>query len=189
PRPGQRSEGARPGAPRLKVTETDAIRNVISALMSSAQLAPNFWIDPSTGNPYVIGVQYPEYAVENIQTLENIPISAEGTRRGARVPLLKEVARIERTQGPIEVYHHDVDRVSQVFVNVGDNDLAGVAAEVERIVRHLPVDYAMANLVVTKAGLGKDQGLRRQLEAYLLEGRQEARDEIREHYRINPDQL
>src|SRR5262249_35076583 len=88
-------------------TETDVIRNVVTALMSSAQLTPNFWIDPQSGNPYFIGVQYPEHLVENIATLENIPITPERLRSsGSGVRLLKDVAEIQRTQGPVEVFHY-----------------------------------------------------------------------------------
>src|SRR5436853_111986 len=114
--------------------------NVITALMSSAQLAPNFWIEPSTGNPYIIGVQYPEHQAVNIQTLENVPISA--TRSGGRVAergagptvrLLKDVAHIERTEGPVEIYHNESTRVSQLFVSLSGNDLGRASAEIERI--------------------------------------------------------
>jgi multidrug efflux pump subunit AcrB len=125
-------------ATQLGLSEGDVVRNVITALMSSAQIAPNFWIDPSTGNPYLISVQYPEYAVTGLQTLEEIPITAGGAPgKGAPVCRLRDVATVEREQGPIEVYHHAVDRVSQLFVNVADNDLAGVAAEVQKIVHGL----------------------------------------------------
>ena len=75
-----RIEVDRTKAALLGYTESDVIRNVISTLMSSAQIAPNFWIDPESGNPYFIGVQYPEHLVENIQTLENIPISSDKVR-------------------------------------------------------------------------------------------------------------
>jgi multidrug efflux pump subunit AcrB len=141
--PQLKVEVDRTAAARLKLTETDVIRNVITALMSSAQLAPNFWIDPISGNPYVIGVQYPEHLVEDLQTLENVPASPEKGRRQQRVPLLKDVARIERTQGPVEVFHHDIDRVSQIFVSVGENDLARVAAQVERIVSELELPHGV----------------------------------------------
>src|SRR5439155_26258523 len=87
-----RIKAAQPG-----LTETDVVRNVITALMSSAQIAPNFWIDPKTGNPYVIGVQYPEHAVSSIRTLEEIPVTGgkvgkdafargEGSPRGSKGP-------------------------------------------------------------------------------------------------------
>jgi multidrug efflux pump subunit AcrB len=136
--PQLRIDVDRTKASLLGMTETDVIRNVITALMSSAQLAPNFWIDPVSGNPYVIGVQYPEYLVEDIQTLENVPISAERGRTGSnQVRMLKDVARIERGQAPVEVYHNNIDPTSQIFISVGDNDLAGVAAEVERVVDQL----------------------------------------------------
>jgi multidrug efflux pump subunit AcrB len=51
--------------------------------------------------------------------------------------MLKDVARIERGQAPVEVYHNNIDPTSQIFISVGDNDLAGVAAEVERVVNQL----------------------------------------------------
>src|SRR5262249_42670366 len=107
--PQLRVEVDRTKAALLGYTASDVIRNVISTLMSSAQIAPNFWIDPESGNPYFIGVQYPEHLIEDLQTLETIPISSERATRGssstmspARSPtvrLLKDVARIERSQG------------------------------------------------------------------------------------------
>ncbi len=136
----------RVAAARLKLTQTDIVRNVITALMSSAQLAPNFWIDPTTGNPYIIGVQYPEYLVDNVQTLENVPLSAERNRGTKRTPLLRDVATIHRNQGPVEVFHYEADRVSQLLVSVGDNDLARVANEIDRVVAQLPLTYALTNL-------------------------------------------
>ncbi len=132
----------RTAAARLQLTQTDVVRNVITALMSSAQLAPNFWIDPQSGNPYVIGVQYAEAAVKDVQTLENIPLSPERARSGMRVPLVKDVAQVVPTEGPVEVYRFDLDTVGQVFISVGGNDIAGVAARVERIVAELPLEYA-----------------------------------------------
>src|SRR5205807_8227539 len=131
---------------RLKLTQTDVVRNVITSLMSSAQLAPNFWIDPVTGNPYIIGVQYPEHIVENVQTLETVPLTPEKSAGRMRAPLLRDVATIGRTQGPVEIYHHNADRVSQLFVSVGDNNLARVAAEIDGIVAELPLTYAITTL-------------------------------------------
>src|SRR5262249_54968986 len=49
----------------------------------------------------------------------------------------KDVAQIERTQGPVEVYHNEANRISQLFVGVKGNDLAGTASEVERLCQDL----------------------------------------------------
>lgn len=130
------------------LTETDVIRNIVIALMSSAQLAPNIWIDPASGNPYVIGVQYPEHLVRDLHTLEDIPIAPErgfGPGRGAGPPprTLKDVATIRPTQGPVEVFRYRLSRVSQIYVGVGGDDLAGTAAAIERVVRESEVPRGM----------------------------------------------
>jgi multidrug efflux pump subunit AcrB len=157
-----RAAAARPG-----LTETDVIRNVITALMSSAQIAPNFWIDPSSGNPYIIGVQYPEEAVSSLQTLEKIPVTPDRRTRDMPVLRLEDVARVERTQAPVEVYHHDVSRVSQIFVSVADNDLKGVADEVKGIVAFLPSAYALDNLPLEKHHLRGDREFCAKLERWV----------------------
>jgi multidrug efflux pump subunit AcrB len=165
--PQLRIEVDRVAAARPQLTAGDVVRNVITALMSSAQIAPNFWIDPQSGNPYVIGVQYPEYAVDSIQTLEKIPITGVGRAgKDGSVLRLEDVARVERAQAPIEVYHWDVNRVSQLFVTVGDNDLAGVAAEVDRIAAGLPLAYALENLPPDKEHLRGDRAFQRKLATY-----------------------
>jgi HAE1 family hydrophobic/amphiphilic exporter-1 len=177
-------------AARLQITESDVIRNVVAALMSSAQLAPNFWIDPKNGNPYLIGVQYPEDLVQGKYNLENIPLSPETARTGHAVPLLKQVATIERTQGAIEVYHHKLERVSQIFVNVADNDLARVAAEVERIGRQLPVEYALASMPEEKREeLSSNQEFRERLRSYYKKADPRLRDDIQQHHGVDPEKL
>src|SRR5262249_26387900 len=129
-----------------------------------------------TGNPYVIGVQYAEHHVVDKHTLESIPItseraSADGRRTRVR---LDQVAQIDRIQGPVEVYHHDLDRVSQILVSVGDQDLAGVAAEIERIVAEFPLKNALDLLAMwapdKKGALENNETFKEKLEAYLREG-------------------
>src|SRR5262249_1579711 len=120
--------------------------------MSSAQIAPNFWIDPRSGNPYFIGVQFPEEAVENIQTLETIPVTPErGGGPMAKPRQLKEVADIYRTQAPVEIFHTNASRVSQLFVSVSDQDLAQVAADVDKVIKETPVPAGMRITVAGEA--------------------------------------
>jgi multidrug efflux pump subunit AcrB len=179
----------RTAAARLGLTEVDVVRNVITALMSSAQLAPNFWIDPVSGNPYIIGVQYPEHAVRDLRTLENIPVGPERGRPTGRVPLLRDVAKVERTQGPIEVYHHNIDRVSQLLVSVSDNDLAGVATRIEELVARLPLEYALSQLPEAWQPLAEDEQFRADLDAYLRKPRPVGRTAIQGKYGVDPEPL
>jgi multidrug efflux pump subunit AcrB len=191
------------------LTESDVVRNVIVALMSSAQIAPNFWIDPSTGNPYVIGVQYPEYAVAGIRTLEEIPVTGgprSGGRGGSRivpgtslrppgasVVRLEDVATIERGMGPVEVYHYAANRVSQLFVSVADRDLAGVASDVEGLVRRFPLHYALGRLPQDRKGLLEDRAFHRQLDQYLREREartaRKLRANMKEEHGVDPESI
>jgi multidrug efflux pump subunit AcrB len=180
----------------LGFTQTDVIRNVITALMSSAQLAPNFWIDPASGNPYIIGAQYPQEAIVDLHTLEGIPISPDRPRRDGMAPKIRldQVAKIERSQGPVEVYHHDIDRVNQIFVSVGDQDLAGVAAETERIVHEFPLKYGLGLLPPEKKHLEKDEEFKDRLETFLIESRKPElrhleRQAIMKDYGLDPARL
>src|SRR5215468_2426782 len=173
-----RARAARPG-----LTQSDVIRNVIGALMSTAQLAPNFWIDPTSGNPYVIGVQYPEDIVGGIETLETIPITgtslprntpegaspsrADPTGKGTPLVRLKDVARVERTQGPIEVFHYKSSPVSQVFVSATGHDLSHINRDVDRVVEHLPLAYALWRLPDNKQHLVEDPAFVSTLEDYV----------------------
>ena len=109
---------------------------------------PNIWIDPDSGNPYVIGVQYPEHAVVDFRTLEDIPIAPErgfGPGRGtiSTPRTLKDVATISLTQGPVEVFHYKLTRVSQVYIGVSGDDLARAAGKVERIVQSTEIPKGM----------------------------------------------
>ncbi len=179
----------------LGFTETNVIRNVITTLMSSAQIAPNFWIDPQSGNPYLIGVQYPESLIEDIQTLENIPITSERGRRsgsagtGAGARLLKDVAQIERTQGAVEVFHRNVNRVSQLFVGVAGNDLAGAAADVQHILDDYTLEYAKNRLPADRRELADNPVFRRQAAEYFKNGDKALRAKIQEKFGVDADRL
>jgi len=181
----------------LGYTENDILRNVITSLMSSAQLAPNLWIDPQSGNPYVIGVQYPEYLVENLQTLENIPITSERGRPGGRsgsgvdanARLLKELATIEQTNGAVEVFHQDVNRVSQLLVNVSGNDLAGVASDFQKVLDRYLLDTAMVRLPADRKELADDKSFQRQLDTYFKTWQPPLRTRIQKQFGVDPDRL
>ena len=54
--------------------------NVITALTSNTMIAPSFWIDPKTGNDYMLTVQYPETQIQNFDDLRAIPIRGKGMR-------------------------------------------------------------------------------------------------------------
>ncbi len=101
-------------AARMGLTPEGVMQNLVSATNSSVGFDPAFWVDKSKGNHYFIGVQYPEELLTNMETIRNIPI---GMVDG--VPIrLRNVADIEKAEGPGVVNHRNITRVMDIYANV-----------------------------------------------------------------------
>ena len=113
----------------LNITQEDVVKNVVTALNSSINFDPAFWIDNKSGNHYFIGAQYLEGDISSIKTLENIPITSTDTPRPV---LLKNIATFKRTSAPAVINHLNITRVIDVYANVSGRDVGSVASEIKR---------------------------------------------------------
>jgi len=111
----------------LGLTQEDVIKNVATAVNSSCNFAPAFWIDPKNGNHYLMGAQYEESEISSLDTLENIPITGPASKTPT---LLKNIAQIERTQTPVVISHQNITRTINVFADAHGRDVGSVAAEI-----------------------------------------------------------
>jgi len=105
------------------------VKNAVSALNSSINFYPAFWIDDKTCNHYFVGVQYPEDRITSKETLEDIPITGQDQKTSA---LLRNLAEFKRTTGPLQINHLNITRVIDVFSNVQGRDVGSVAGEIQR---------------------------------------------------------
>jgi multidrug efflux pump subunit AcrB len=121
-------------ASELGLSQKEVVDNVITALTSNSMIAPSYWIDPKTGNDYMLTVQYPETAVRNLADLRAMPLHA---------PMLEDpttlsaVSDIRRIQSPTEIDHYEVQRVIDVYVSPASEDLGHVASSLDRITASL----------------------------------------------------
>ncbi|HHT9115374.1 MAG: efflux RND transporter permease subunit [Planctomycetes bacterium] len=120
----------------LQITEEDVVKNIVTALNSSINFDPAFWIDNQNGNHYFVGAQYFEDDIVSLQTLENIPITS---KKNSSPVLLKNIATFKRTTAPAVVNHHDITRVIDVYANVSGRDAGSVATEIEERIKRSPV--------------------------------------------------
>jgi multidrug efflux pump subunit AcrB len=118
-------------------TERDIGSSALNILSGSTQLTPQFFLNYKNGVSYPIVAQTPQYQIESLANLENIPIDSATSRTPE---ILADVASISRsTESPI-ISHYNVRRVLDIYANVQDRDLGSVAAEVRRIVGKYVVD-------------------------------------------------
>jgi HAE1 family hydrophobic/amphiphilic exporter-1 len=133
--PAMRMTIDRVKAGELGLSEQEIVDNTITALTSNGMIAPNYWIDPKSGNSYLLTVQYFENGVKNLGDLSAIPLRGPGARTPA---YLDAVTKIQRVDSPTEVDHYQLRRVIDVYVSPRAEDLTGVMAEVTRIVGSTP---------------------------------------------------
>lgn len=121
----------------LGLSQKEIVDNVITALTSNGMIAPNYWIDPASGNPYLLTVQYPEQQVKNLSDLTQIPIRSPNLKE---TTYLDNVVKIRQVPSPTEVDHYQLARVIDVYISPKAEDLGAVSGEINNIVAstHLP---------------------------------------------------
>ena len=134
--PGLRLNIDRQQASLLGLTPRTVVDNVITALTSNGMIAPSYWIDPNSGNNYMLTVQYSSNKVSSMtmSDFRSIPLRAA---KSAKYTPLQSVAEIEPINTPTEVDHYMIRRVIDVYVMPKSEDLSGVSAEVNRLVKGL----------------------------------------------------
>ena len=113
-------------------TPRDVASDMLVSLSGSFQTAPTFWLDPQTGVSYSIATQTPQYRVDSLQDLENIPI----TNSSGAPPADSGEPRIHqpRQLRMAAVSHYNVQPVINIYGAVQGRDLGGVARDLDRIV-------------------------------------------------------
>jgi multidrug efflux pump subunit AcrB len=105
---------------------------LITALTSNGMIAPSYWIDPKSGNNYLLTVQYPEKYVHSLADLGAIPLRAVHLKQPTR---LDSVVRISRVPAPTEVDHYQIRRTIDVYVAPSGEDLGRIYEGVDKIVK------------------------------------------------------
>ena len=129
--PSLRMDIDRVQAANLGLTQKEVVSNIITALTSNAMIAPSYWVDPRSGNDYLLTVQYPEQTVLTMGDLKAIPI--RGSNRAEPVRL-DAVAKLNLINAPTEVGHYQLRRVVDVYIAPAEENIRRLIQSVENIV-------------------------------------------------------
>jgi multidrug efflux pump subunit AcrB len=130
------------------VTQQEAADNVLVATNSSAQTAPNFWVDPRNSVSYPLVVQVPTYRISSSQDLQTMPVAASA---GAAGQLLLNLASFGREAVPMVTSQLNIRPVFDVHADVQGRDLYGAAADIDQVLKTYRPDASQA-LTVTLSG-------------------------------------
>ncbi len=127
-------------------TSRDIAGNVLVALSGSFQTAPTFWLNPKNGVSYNVVAQSPQYEMDSLQDLRNIPISGNGMPQ----QLLASLASIKRGTGLATVSHYNIAPVVDIYGSVQGTDLGGVSRELDRLIGQDKKSLARGSRVVVR---------------------------------------
>jgi multidrug efflux pump subunit AcrB len=140
--PGLELNIDRERASLIGLSPKQVVDNVITALTSDGMIEPSYWIDPKTGNNYMLTVQYFDKQIQNMsmEDFKQIPLRAADV--SSYTPL-QSVADVKTISTPTEVDHYQLQRVIDIYVMPSTEALGGVNSEVNKVVGHLKLPENM----------------------------------------------
>jgi len=162
--PGIQLNIDREKASLIGLSAKDVVDNVITALTSDGMVAPSYWIDPRSGNNYMVTVQYANHWIQNMsmQDFQSIPL--RGTHPPGFSPIdvggnastfsagllsgshstgytpLSSVADIRLINTPTEVDHYQIRRVIDIYVATRSEALGRTGAKIRDLIAHTPTE-------------------------------------------------
>jgi len=112
-------------------TPRDVANSLLVSLSGSFQVTPTFFLNWQNGVSYNLVEQTPQYAVQSLQDLQDIPITSS---TATRPEILADVASIARSNEMAVLSHYNIRRVVDIYAAVQDRDLGGAGREITRIV-------------------------------------------------------
>jgi multidrug efflux pump subunit AcrB len=135
-------------AAQLGLNASTVATNINVSLSSSEQVSPNFWTDPTSGIPYYLAVQTPEYKVNSLNALANTPVSTLLAASGQTIPgMLSNVATFKRDTVATNSNQANIQPVFEVYASVQGRDLGGIAADINKVTTELQKQLKPGNTI------------------------------------------
>ncbi|HEX9022868.1 MAG TPA: efflux RND transporter permease subunit, partial [Geobacteraceae bacterium] len=147
-------------ASELGLNQKEVVDNVITTLTSNSMIAPSYWIDPKSGNDYMLTVQYPENEVKSLADISAIPLKAAKSSEPTRLDMISTLRRIN---SPTEVDHYQLRRTIDVYVRPLHEDLGKIAGAIDGIIAKTKVPEGLS---VTLRG--SVQGMRASFKSFAV---------------------
>jgi multidrug efflux pump subunit AcrB len=118
------------------LTEVDAATSIQATLSGSTQTAPTYWLNPKNGVSYPVSVQTPQYQIDSLGDLGNLPLTAASSTQ-----LLGGLATFSPEPLDAVVTHYNIQDTVNIYATTQGRALGGVASDIQQI-----VDDARADL-------------------------------------------
>jgi multidrug efflux pump subunit AcrB len=135
-------------AAQMGIIERDVTNSMVVSLASSFQVAPAFWLDPSNGASYPIVAQTPQYQLDSLSKLTNLPITSTNT--GNDLQVLGALGTIRRKTSNAIVSHYAIQPAIDIYATTQGRDLGAIAAEVQKLIDATAKDRPKGSVVALR---------------------------------------
>ena len=125
------------------VTAADVTNSLVVNLASSLQVAPTYWLNEKNGVTYPIALQTPQYQIDSLPALQNLPINATG----GPTTVLGGIADIRRTQSSAVVSQYDISPMVEIYATTQGRDLGAVSADIQKIMAQNDKDKPKGSII------------------------------------------
>ncbi len=127
-------------------------QNVLISLSGSSQTAPAFWLNPANGVVYNVAVQTPQYQVDSLDALLNLPVGTgiAGASAQGSTQLLGNLVDVTPGQQVAVASRYNILPAIDVYVGVQGTDLATVASRVSALVEQMRAKLPRGSEVVLR---------------------------------------
>jgi len=116
---------------QMGLTERDVTSALATSLAGTSQSAPNFWLNPQNGVSYNMTAQTPEYQLDTLAALQNLPVTGSA---GSTPQVLGGLAKISRSQGNSVVTHYNIQSAIELYATTQGRDLGSVTRDVQKVI-------------------------------------------------------
>jgi multidrug efflux pump subunit AcrB len=113
------------------LTTADVTNSLVVNLASSSQVAPTYWLNEANGNTYPIALQTPQYNIDTLAELQNLPINAAGKP----TTVLGGIADIHRAYGNAVLSQYDIVPMVEIYATTQGRDLGSVSSQIRGILK------------------------------------------------------
>jgi len=118
-------------------SERDVATSVLNTLSGSFQVTPMFFLNWKNHVNYNIVAQTPQYTMDSMQDLQNVPInrttSGAAPTSSGTPEILGDLASVKRGNEMAVVNHYNIRRVVDIYGSVQGRDLGAVSKDIEKI--------------------------------------------------------
>jgi CzcA family heavy metal efflux pump len=131
-------------AQQAGLTQQNVASSLLVSLTGSGATQTNFWLNPKNGVSYQVTAQTPQYKIDSLEDLNNIPVVVPGL---AAPQLLGNLATSVRARTPLVLNHYNVQPVFDVYAGVQGTDLGSVSDRVRQIVEEYQKKVSKATTI------------------------------------------